>query len=55
MTRLRILVADDHPIVRSGITSVLATQPDFEVVAEAADGAEAVRLAARFAQFEQRL
>jgi DNA-binding NarL/FixJ family response regulator len=49
MTRLRILVVDDHPIVRSGITSVLATQPDFEVVGEAANGAEAVRAAARLA------
>src|SRR5919112_6099926 len=49
MTRIRILVVDDHPIVRSGITSVLATQPDFEVVGEAANGAEAVRAAARLA------
>jgi DNA-binding NarL/FixJ family response regulator len=49
MTRLRILVVDDHPIVRSGITSVLATQPDFEVVGEAANGAEAVQAAARLA------
>ena len=43
---IRVLVADDHPIVRSGITSVLATQADFEVVGEAADGTDAVRLAA---------
>ena len=46
MRRLRILVVDDHPIVRSGVTSVLATQPDFEVVGEAATGADAVRAAA---------
>src|SRR4051812_25275690 len=45
--RTRILLADDHPIVRSGITSVLSSQPDFEVVGEAANGAEAVALAAR--------
>jgi DNA-binding NarL/FixJ family response regulator len=45
--RHRVLVVDDHPIVRSGIVSVLATQPDFEVVGEAADGAEAVALASR--------
>ncbi|MBC7893903.1 MAG: response regulator transcription factor [Cytophagaceae bacterium] len=45
--RHRVLVVDDHPIVRSGIVSVLATQPDFEVVGEAADGAEAVGLALR--------
>lgn len=44
--RIRVLVADDHPIVRSGIASVLESQTDFEVVGEAADGAEAVRLAA---------
>jgi DNA-binding NarL/FixJ family response regulator len=40
----RILVADDHPIVRSGLRTVLDAQPDLEVAAEAADGAEAVRL-----------
>jgi DNA-binding NarL/FixJ family response regulator len=39
----RILVADDHPIVRSGLKKVLDAQPDLEVVAEAEDGAEAVR------------
>jgi DNA-binding NarL/FixJ family response regulator len=38
----RILVADDHPIVRSGLKQVLDSQPDLEVVAEAEDGAEAV-------------
>jgi DNA-binding NarL/FixJ family response regulator len=43
--RIRVLVVDDHPIVRSGITSVLATQSDFEVVGDAADGNEAVRMA----------
>ena len=41
----RILVADDHPIVRSGLKTVLDAQADLEVVAEARDGAEAVRLA----------
>lgn len=43
---LRVLVVDDHPIVRSGLASVLATQPDFRVVGEAATGDVAVRLAA---------
>jgi DNA-binding NarL/FixJ family response regulator len=38
----RILIADDHAIVRSGLRKVLDAQPDFQVVAEAADGAEAV-------------
>lgn len=46
--RIRILVADDHPMLREGLVAVLATQPDFEVVGEAADGAEAVRLAGEF-------
>ena len=41
----RILVADDHPIVRSGLKTVLDAQPDLEVVAEADDGAEAVKKA----------
>ena len=41
----RILIADDHPIVRSGLRTVLDAQPDLEVVAEASDGAEAVRAA----------
>ncbi len=41
----RILIADDHPIVRSGLKTVLDAQPDLEVVAEAKDGAEAVKKA----------
>jgi DNA-binding NarL/FixJ family response regulator len=41
----RILVADDHPVVRTGLRRVLDAQPDLEVVAEAVDGAEAVALA----------
>jgi len=43
--RIRILVADDHPIVRDGLVAILSGQPDFVVVGEAADGAEALRLA----------
>ncbi len=42
---IRILVADDHPVVRDGVVAMLSTQPDFEVVGEAADGLEAVALA----------
>jgi len=42
MERLRILLADDHPVVRQGLKTFFATQPDLEVVAEAATGAEAV-------------
>jgi DNA-binding NarL/FixJ family response regulator len=41
----RILIADDHAIVRSGLRRVLDAKPDLEVVAEAADGAEAVEKA----------
>jgi DNA-binding NarL/FixJ family response regulator len=40
--KTRVLLADDHAVVRSGLRAVLDAQPDIEVVAEAADGAEAV-------------
>jgi DNA-binding NarL/FixJ family response regulator len=41
--KTRVLLADDHELVRSGLRLVLDAQPDIEVVAEAGDGAEAVR------------
>ena len=41
---IRTLVADDQEVVRAGFSALLDTQPDFTVVASAADGAEAVRL-----------
>ena len=44
---IRVLVADDQPIVRSGLTMLLDAQPDIEVIGAAADGREAVRLARR--------
>jgi two-component system response regulator NreC len=45
MPRLRILLADDHTIVRQGIRKIVEGCPDWEVVAEAGDGREAVRQA----------
>ena len=45
-TPIRILVADDHPVVRDGLVSILGTQPDFVVVGEAANGIEVVQKAA---------
>ncbi|MFG2039993.1 response regulator [Dactylosporangium sp. NPDC048998] len=44
---IRLLLADDHPVVRSGLRAVLATEPDLEVVAEAATAEQAVALAAQ--------
>jgi len=41
---IRILVADDHPVVRAGIIALIANEPDMTVVGEAADGAEALTL-----------
>jgi len=43
---VRILLADDHPIVREGLRALLETQSDFEVIAECANGEEALRLSA---------
>ncbi|WP_327088347.1 response regulator transcription factor [Nonomuraea sp. NBC_01738] len=45
MTTIKVLVADDHAAVRAGITLILDGTDDIEVIAEAADGEEAVRLA----------
>jgi DNA-binding NarL/FixJ family response regulator len=44
---VRILLADDHALVRAGVRHILDAEPDLTVVAEAADGAEAVELARR--------
>ncbi len=41
---IRVAIADDHPIVRDGIRRLLASQPDIQVVAEAADGADVVQI-----------
>ncbi len=45
---IRILVVDDHPVVRDGLVAMLSTQPDFEVVAQAGTGREAVQKSASF-------
>jgi len=46
MSAIRILLADDHVVMRSGLRLLLERQPNLEVIGEAADGQEAVRLAA---------
>jgi two-component system, NarL family, response regulator NreC len=45
MEQIRVLLADDHAVLRAGLRLLINTQPDMTVVAEAGDGAEAVRLA----------
>ncbi len=42
---IRVLLADDHALIRRGITSLLAEEPDFEIVGEASNGQEAVERA----------
>lgn len=44
--RIRVLIADDHPVTRDGLAAVLARRPDFEVVGEACNGEQAVSMAA---------
>lgn len=46
---IEILVADDHPVVREGLVTMLSTEPDFRVTGQAATGEEAIREAARLA------
>ena len=44
--KIRILVIDDHPVVRDGLVAILSTQPDFEIIGEAGSGQEAIDKAA---------
>lgn len=46
MGSIRVLVADDHPVFRYGMRAILGAEPDTEIVGEATDGEEAVKLAA---------
>jgi two-component system response regulator NreC len=45
---IRILIADDHGVIRAGLRAMLEDEPDLQVVAEAANGEEALHLAAKF-------
>src|SRR4051794_26833654 len=49
MTKIRVLLAEDHAIVREGLRALLNAQPDMEIVGEAADGHEACRRASELA------
>ena len=44
---IRVLIADDHPIVRRGLRTLLGSEPDMALVAEASDGQQLVELASR--------
>jgi len=45
MERIRVLIADDHPIIRDSLRTLIATEPDLELVGEAVDGDDAVKKA----------
>ena len=46
--KIRVILADDHPVVRDGLAAIVNQQPDMEVVAEAGDGEEAIALYERY-------
>src|SRR5688572_10844118 len=43
MSRIRLLIVDDHPMMRDGIASAVRTQQDMEIAGEASDGSEAIQ------------
>ncbi|MEM9952554.1 MAG: response regulator transcription factor [Chloroflexota bacterium] len=45
---IRLIVADDHPVVREGLVAILSTQRDFEVIAEAHNGKELIAMAQQY-------
>ena len=45
MGKIKVLIADDHAVVREGTRQILEQEPDIEVVGEAGDGEEAIKLA----------
>jgi chemotaxis response regulator CheB len=45
MKKIRVLIAEDHTIVRQGLSALLRSEPDIEVVGEASDGLEATEMA----------
>jgi DNA-binding NarL/FixJ family response regulator len=47
MTPIRVLIVDDHPVVRDGLRGILSSDPEFDVVGEAADGGEALATASQ--------
>jgi len=48
MENIRVIVVDDHPMLRGGVISLVAKQPDMDVVGEASNGAEALKLVEAF-------
>ena len=43
--RMKVIIVDDHPLIREGIIKILSLEPSIEVVGEAEDGAQAIELA----------
>ncbi len=48
MDKIRLIIVDDHPVVREGLAGMLASQADFDVVAQASDGSQAITLDAQY-------